>query len=34
MVPGEAIDVDEDEARIDALIQKFRAQENPNIDEI
>lgn len=26
--------IDEDEARIDALIEKFRAQEDPNIDEI
>ncbi len=34
MVAGETIDVDEDEARIDALIEKFRAQANPNIDEI
>jgi len=34
MTAAEAIDVDEDEARIDALIEKFRAQEDPNIDEI
>lgn len=30
----EAIVIDEDEARIDALIEKFMAQEDPNIDEI
>ena len=26
--------VDEDEAKIDALIERFRLQEDPNIDEI
>lgn len=31
---NDAIDVDEDEARIDALIEKFRAQEHPRVDEI
>ena len=31
---AETIIVDEDDARIDALIEKFRAQEDPNIDEI
>ena len=30
----ETIYVDEDDARIDALIEKFRAQDDPNIDEI
>ena len=32
MTAADAINVDEDEARIDALIEKFRAQEHPNID--
>ena len=32
--PGEVVDVDEYEAKIDALIEKFRAQEDPNIEEI
>lgn len=32
MTAADAIDVDEDEARIDALIEKFRAQEHPNVD--
>ena len=31
---GEAIDVDEDEARIDALITKYRSQAQPKVDEI
>ena len=31
---AETIYVDEDDVRIDALIEKFRAQEDPNIDEI
>lgn len=30
----EMVVIDEDEARIDALIEKFRAQSDPNIDEI
>ena len=31
---GDAIDVDEDEARIDALITKYRSQAQPKVDEI